>query len=99
MIRIIARSVYEDALAEEVTDTRIAALESALAVRDTEIARLQTDLELVRRDADRYRWLRANATQRLAVELFGQPSPTYIDSRIDAALPYDAARAGNGGDL
>jgi len=39
-------------------DARIAELETAIIVRDTEIARLETDLELARRDAERYRWLR-----------------------------------------
>lgn len=40
-------------------DTRIAELEAALTIRDTEIARLETDLELARRDAARYRFVRA----------------------------------------
>lgn len=122
-------------------DTRIAELEKSVTIRDTEIARLETDLELarlkaseqaaenasllrlladirfalgdngrrmqpelvewckeLRADAERYRWLRANATGKLGAELFGQSSPSYIDSRIDAALPYGAARAGNGGE-
>lgn len=45
----------------ERADTRITALESALTVRDTEIARLETDLELARRDGGRYRFLKSQA--------------------------------------
>jgi len=82
----------------ETENARIAELEQAVTVRDTEIARLETDLELARRDAERYRWLRDESgndhhTPWCAV---GYSDPTWLTGEhLDAAI--DEARAGNGG--
>lgn len=64
------------------------------AEADQEIARLETDLELARRDAGRYQWLRKYH--------FG--SPYIVDFHgcairgDDADSDIDAARAANGGE-
>ena len=82
----------------ETENKRIAELEQAVTVRDTEVAGLETDLELARRDVERYRWLRDESgndhhTPWCAV---GYSDPTWLTGEhLDAAI--DAARAGNGG--
>ena len=91
-------------------DARIAELERECSqwrdelriYRETEnkrIAELETDLELARRDVERYRWLRDESgndhhTPWCAV---GYSDPTWLTGEhLDAAI--DAARAGNGGE-
>lgn len=85
---------------------RIAELEQAVTVRDTEIARLETDLELVRRDVDH---LRLFARIRFGyapgdyfgichcckAQFIGDKRATNCEACADKAI--DAARAGNGG--
>ena len=85
----------------ETENKRIAELERSVTVRDTEVARLETDLELARRDAERYWWLRDKwylnkREQRcldecLSLNPWADPPPEDFDNAIDAA------RAGNGG--
>ena len=78
---------------------RIAELEQSVTVRDTEIARLETDLELARRDAERWRKLRAmNWTQKDALAVvhvrdLRLGTLTFTHDRLDLAVD---ARAGNG---
>ena len=100
-----------DALEQKLAraDARIAELERECSqwrdelriYRETEnkrIAELETDLELARRDVERYRWLRDESgndhhTPWCAV---GYSDPTWLTGEhLDAAI--DAARAGNGG--
>ena len=75
----------------ETENARIAELEQAVTVRDTEVVRLETD-------AARYLWLRDESgndhhTPWCAV---GYSDPTWLTGeQLDAAI--DAARAGNGG--
>ena len=87
----------------ETENKRIAELEQALTVRDTEIARLETDSELARRDAERYRWLRdsdnegpISAGNATAFGEYGfERVEWFYGDELDAAV--DEARAGNGG--
>ncbi len=87
----------------ETENSRIAELEQSVTVRDAEIARLETDLELARRDGNRWRKLRAmNWTQKDAFAVVDVSSLklgtlTYTHDRLDAAI--DKARAGNGGEV
>ena len=77
----------------ETESKRIAELERAVTVRDTEIARLETDLELARRDAERLDWFRTLTPHKLArIRAAFMP-----DSAGDVRATIDAARAGNGG--
>ena len=84
----------------ETENSRIAELEQSVTVRDTEIARLETDLELARRDAERWRKLRAmNWTQKDALAVvhvrdLRLGTLTFTHDRLDLAVD---ARAGNGG--
>jgi len=83
-------------------DARIAELETAIIVRDTEIARLETDLELARRDAERYRWIRdsdnegpISAGNATAFGEYGfERVEWFYDDELDAAV--DEARAAMG---
>jgi len=83
-------------------DARIAELEQAVTVRDTEIARLETDLELARRDAERYRWIRdsdnegpISAGNATAFGEYGfERVEWFYDDELDAAV--DEARAAMG---
>ena len=89
----------------ETENKRIAELEQSVTVRDTEIARLETDLELARRDAERYRWLARFASY----SHIGQENGEWFKRWTFAGpLAYalegetlgeaiDKARAGNGG--
>jgi len=89
----------------ETENARIAELEQSVTVRDTEIARLETDLELARRDAERYRWLARFASY----SHIGQENGEWFKRWTFAGpLAYalegetlgeaiDKARAGNGG--
>jgi len=80
---------------------RVTELEQSVTVRDTEIARLEADLELARRDAGRYRWLRdpSRGMHALREMVSDDYHPPYFElkcgSELDTAI--DAARAGNGG--
>mgnify|MGYP000131303469 CR=1 FL=1 len=77
----------------ETESKRIAELERSVTVRDTEIARLETDLELARRDAERLDWFRTLTPHKLArIRAAFMP-----DSAGDVRATIDAARAGNGG--
>lgn len=86
----------------ETESKRIAELERSVTVRDTEIARLETDSELARRDAERYRWLRdsdnegpISAGNATAFGEYGfERVEWFYDDELDAAV--DEARAGNG---
>jgi hypothetical protein len=81
---------------------RIAELQTAITVRDTEIARLETDLELARRDAERYRWIRdsdnegpISAGNATAFGEYGfERVEWFYDDELDAAV--DEARAAMG---
>lgn len=89
----------------ETENKRIAELERAVTVRDTEIARLETDLELARRDAD---YLRLFARIRFGYapgdyfgtchccksQFIGDKRAMNCEACADKAI--DAARAGNG---
>lgn len=78
----------------ETENKRIAELERSVTVRDTEIARLETDLELARRDAERLDWFRTLTPHKLArIRAAFMP-----DSAGDVRATIDAARAGNGGE-
>ena len=85
------------------SNARIAELERSVTVRDTEIARLETDLELARRDAERYRWIRdsdnegpISAGNATAFGEYGfERVEWFYDDELDAAV--DEARAGNWG--
>ena len=78
----------------ETENSRIAELERSVTVRDTEIARLETDLELARRDAERLDWFRTLTPHKLArIRAAFMP-----DSAGDVRATIDAARAGNGGE-
>lgn len=74
---ILARCGYSFGIGKHV-GAWLRATADHIVSADAEIAEL-------RRDAERYRWLRANATRKLGAELFGQPCPSYIDKAIDAA--------------
>jgi len=77
----------------ETENKRIAELERSVTVRDAEIARLETDLELARRDAERLDWFRTLTPHKLArIRAAFMP-----DSAGDVRATIDAARAGNGG--
>lgn len=77
----------------ETENKRIAELEQSVTVRDTEIARLETYLELARRDAERLDWFRTLTPHKLArIRAAFMP-----DSAGDVRATIDAARAGNGG--
>ena len=84
----------------ETENSRIAELEQSVTVRDTEVARLETDLELARRDGERWRKLRAmNWTQKDALAVvhvrdLRLGTLTFTHDRLDLAVD---ARAGNGG--
>ena len=82
-------------------DARIAELEQAVTVRDTEIARLETDLELARIGARRYETARRMDPRMWAdackLNLF---TGKHFDEIIDDLRPFmfpQEARAGNGG--
>ena len=99
--RIDAQWRDELRIYRETENARIAELEQSVTVRDTEIARLETDLELARRDAERWRKLRAmNWTQKDALAVVHVRSlklgtETFTHDRLDLAID---ARAGNGGE-
>ena len=77
-------------------DARITELETAITIRDTEIARLETDLELARVDQARYRWLRSGerGMSGLSAVINDDCQPPYYELKcekeLDAAI--DAAR-------
>lgn len=81
----------------------LAEIEQSIAARDSEIARLETDLELARRDAERYRWIRdsdnegpISAGNATAFGEYGfERVEWFYDDELDAAV--DEARAGNWG--
>ena len=76
----------------ETENKRIAELEQSVTVRDTEIARLETDLELARRDGERLDWFRTLTQHKLA-----RIRAAFIPGRDgDVRATIDAARAGNG---
>jgi len=103
--RIDAQWREELRIYRETENKRIAELEQSVTVRDTEIARLETDLELARRDAERYRWLARFASY----SHIGQENGEWFKRWTFAGpLAYalegetlgeaiDKARAGNGG--
>jgi len=84
-------------------DAQIAALQQSITIRDTEIARLETDLELARRDAERLELARdsdnegpISAGNATAFGKYGfERVEWFYGDELDAAV--DAARAGNGG--
>ena len=95
-IELTARDVgaaqKEIAALANCADARIADLEQSITIRDTEIARLETDLELARRDGDRYRHVRMmNPREFSAMWTRTMVTCAQFDELIDAA------RAGNGG--
>ena len=70
---------------------RIAELESSITVRDTEIARLETDLELARIGAERYRWLRDQGGRDVDTPwVVFRGGTWFLRAELDAAI--DAAR-------
>lgn len=105
--RIDAQWRDELRIYRESENARIAELEQAVAIRDTEIARLETDLELARRDAD---YLRLFARIRFGyapgdyfgichyckAQFIGDKRAMNCEACADKAI--DAARAGNGGE-
>lgn len=80
-------------------DAKIAALQQSITIRDTEIARLETDLELARIGARRYEVARRMGPRmwtdahNLNVST-GKPFDQIIDELMPFCFP---ARAGNGG--
>lgn len=85
-------------------DARITELETAITVRDTEIARLSADLELARIGARRYETARRMDPRMWAdackLNLFtGKHFDEIIDELRPFMFPQDAARAGNGGEV
>lgn len=85
-------------------DARITELETALTVRETEIARLSADLELARIGARRYETARRMDPRMWAdackLNLFtGKHFDEIIDELRPFMFPQDAARAGNGGEV
>jgi len=91
--RIDAQWRDELRIYRETENKRIAELEQSVTVRDTEIARLETYLELARRDAERLDWFRTLTPHKLArIRAAFMP-----DSAGDVRATIDAARAGNGG--
>lgn len=84
----------------ETENKRIAELEQSVTVRDTEIARLETDLELALVGARRYEVARRMNVRQLidarTMHMHGKP----FDEIMDELRPYmfpQEARAGNGG--
>lgn len=86
--------------ANAILTERIATLESALTVRDTEIARLEADLELARIGALRYEVARRmNVQQWIAAFELNLHGLKPFDQIIDELRPfYFPVRAGNGGE-
>lgn len=81
----------------EAENARIAELEQAVAIRDTEIARLETDLELARREVK-------SLEEHLHALVEVSDDSTIARARAvlngdDIGEDEDTARAGNGGDL
>lgn len=100
--RIDAQWREELRIYREAENARIAELEQAVAIRDTEIARLETDLELARIGARRYETARRMDPRMWAdackLNLFtGKHFDEIIDELQPFMFPHDAARAGNGG--
>ena len=88
----------------ETENKRIAELEQSVTVRDTEIARLEMDLELARIGARRYETARRMDPRMWAdackLNLFtGKHFDEIIDELRPFMFPQDAARAGNGGEV
>jgi len=87
----------------ETENARIAELEQSVTVRDAEIARLETDLEVARIGARRYETARRMDPRMWAdackLHLFtSKPFDEIIDQLRPFMFPQDAARAGNGGE-
>ena len=80
-------------------DARIAELEQSVTVRDTEIARLETDLELARIGARRYEVARRMNVRQLidarTMHMHGKPFDEIMDELRPFMFPQEA-RAGNG---
>ncbi len=51
-------------------DAQIAELQRSITIRDTEIARLETDLELARRDAGRYLAIKPHVSPGLVTHIY-----------------------------
>lgn len=98
--RIDAQWRDELRIYRETESARIAELEQSVTVRDTEIARLETDLELARIGARRY-----EVARRMGPRMWtdahdlnvstGKPFDQIIDELMPFCFP---ARAGNGGE-
>ena len=69
----------------------LAELERSVTERDTEIARLETDLELARIGAERYRWLRDQGGRDVDTPwVVFRGGTWFLRAELDAAI--DAAR-------
>lgn len=76
----------------ETENKRIAELERSVTVRDTEIARLETDLELARRDAERYRWLRDQGGREAGIKIANDRHEEDRKHRARVIAELDAAK-------
>ena len=99
---VCAKQMREAADSLERADARIAELEQSVTVRDAEIARLETDLELARIGARRYETVRRMGAHQWGDAhslnlLTGKPLDQIIDELRPFMFPQEA-RAGNGGD-
>lgn len=100
--KLNAENGAKSSLISEFSADRITELKAALTVRETEIARLETYLELARRDAERYRWIRdsdnegpISAGNATAFGEYGfERVEWFYDDELDAAV--DEARAAMG---